>query len=144
VPEQETTDFDKCLRSIAAPLILAVGFHGARLDHGLAALNALVRHGDRKAVLIGPSDLAFHLTTEVRLRLRAGDRVSLFPLAQLQCDSEGLVWPTQGLNFAPDGRVGTSNAASGGTVSLRPSGPGLLVILPRNRLDAAIAGLAGQ
>ncbi|MDO9526553.1 MAG: thiamine pyrophosphokinase, partial [Gemmobacter sp.] len=43
IPEQETTDFDKALRSVAAPFFLAVGFSGARIDHGLAVLNGLVR-----------------------------------------------------------------------------------------------------
>jgi len=31
--EQDSTDFDKCLRSIDCPLVLGVGFTGARLDH---------------------------------------------------------------------------------------------------------------
>ena len=44
IDEQETTDFDKALRSIKAPFVLGLGFAGARMDHGLAVLNALVRH----------------------------------------------------------------------------------------------------
>ncbi|MFO0514127.1 MAG: thiamine pyrophosphokinase, partial [Rhodobacterales bacterium] len=39
IAEQETTDFDKALRSIAAPFVLALGFAGARIDHGLAVFN---------------------------------------------------------------------------------------------------------
>ena len=41
IAEQESTDFDKCLRSIRAPLVLGHGFLGARLDHALAALTVL-------------------------------------------------------------------------------------------------------
>ncbi|MEM6474451.1 MAG: thiamine diphosphokinase, partial [Planctomycetota bacterium] len=37
--DQDSTDFDKCLRNIDAPLILGIGFAGARLDHHLANLN---------------------------------------------------------------------------------------------------------
>ena len=45
VAEQDSTDFGKCLERIEAPLVLAVGFAGLRLDHTLAALTLLVRHG---------------------------------------------------------------------------------------------------
>ena len=44
VPEQETTDFDKALRAIRAPLVIAVGLIGGRADHALAALSGLMRH----------------------------------------------------------------------------------------------------
>ena len=33
VTEQDSTDFEKCLARITAPLILALGFTGARIDH---------------------------------------------------------------------------------------------------------------
>ncbi len=42
IDEQETTDFEKCLYSVSAPVFLGVGFLGARTDHGLAAMNAMV------------------------------------------------------------------------------------------------------
>lgn len=41
--EQESTDFDKCLRNIRAPFVLALGVAGARIDHGLAVMNGLVQ-----------------------------------------------------------------------------------------------------
>jgi hypothetical protein len=47
IAEQDTTDFDKALRLIAAPFVLGLGFAGARADHGLAVLNTLARHPDR-------------------------------------------------------------------------------------------------
>ena len=57
--EQVTTDFDKALRSIQAPFVLAVGFAGARMDHGLAVLTGLVAHPDRVCLLLGPQDVVF-------------------------------------------------------------------------------------
>ena len=48
IAEQETTDFDKVLRSVAAPLAIAVGFSGGRLDHELAVLNCLLTRPDRR------------------------------------------------------------------------------------------------
>lgn len=142
IPEQDTTDFDKALRSIDCPFIIALGFIGARVDHGLAVLTTLVRQA-RPCVLLGPQDVVFHLPRQVQLNLRPGDRFSLYPLASVTGRSTGLDWPIDGLAFSPDTRVGTSNRVSVGPVSLDLSGPGMLCILPRARLDQALAALAG-
>jgi len=141
VAEQETTDFDKALRAIAAPFVLAVGTGGGRIDHALAVLNTLVRHRDRVCLLLGPQDVVFHAPPRLDLRLRPGDRLSLFPLAPVSGESEGLRWPIAGLGFAPGGRIGTSNEAIAPRVSLRFDAPGMLVVLARARLDAALAAL---
>jgi len=141
IDEQDCTDFDKALRHILTPLVLAVGFTGARLDHELAVYNALVRLADRPAVVIGEHDICFHAPATLRLDLPAGTRVSLFPMTKVTGQSTGLRWPIGGLGFAPDGRVGTSNAATGDPVTLTMDGPGMLVILPRLMLRAVIPAL---
>lgn len=143
IREQDSTDFDKALRHIQAPLVLAVGFLGARIDHQLAALNTLVRGAATPCVLIGPDEVIFHAPREIVLDLSAGDIVSLFPLAPATGRSEGLEWPIDGLQLAPDGRVGTSNRALG-PVRLQVDGPGVLVIVPRRALPAVIEALAPQ
>lgn len=144
IGEQETTDFDKALRSIAAPFVLALGFAGARIDHGLAVFNALVRHWDRPCIVLGPKDVVFACPPLTMLRLKVGDRLSLFPMGQVTGESLGLRWPIQGLSFAPDGMIGTSNVVSEPEVTLRFDGPGMLAILPRARLDAVLSGLVPQ
>ncbi len=141
IAEQNSTDFDKALRSIAAPLVLALGFTGQRLDHELAVYNALVRHAGRPAIVVGSDDICFHTPSELVLDLEAGTRVSLFPMAAVTGRSEGLRWPIEGLRFAPDGRVGTSNQSLVGMVRLEFDAPGMLVILPRAQLRPAIAAL---
>ena len=141
IAEQETTDFDKVLRSVRAPFTLALGFAGARIDHGLAALSALVRHAGPPCLLVGPRDVVFAAPPRLSLSLRVGDRVSLFPMAPVSGESTGLEWPIDGLLLEPAGRIGTSNRASAAQVQLHLSGPGMLVILPRARLDAAIRAL---
>jgi thiamine pyrophosphokinase len=142
ISEQMTTDFDKALRSVAAPFVLAVGFMGARADHGLAVLNALARSNQR-CILLGARDVVFHLPQSLSLQLRRGDRFSLFPMASLTGRSDGLEWPLQGQSFAPDGMIGTSNRVLSGKVQITLSGRGMLCILPRNRLDAALQALVG-
>lgn len=144
IEEQDSTDFDKALRSIDAPLVLGAGFMGGRLDHELACYNALVRHGDRRCILVGEEDICFHAPRPVGLTLTPGTRVSLFPMAELAVSATGLAWPLDRLALAPWGRIGTSNAAVEHRVEIMPDGRGLLVILPRAALAAAIEALTGQ
>lgn len=140
IGEQDSTDFAKALGSIAAPLVLAVGFLGGRVDHQLAALNTLVRHADRPCILIGPGEVIFHTPARLELDLSPGDIVSLFPMRPVRGRSVGLEWPIDGLELAPDKRIGTSNRALG-PVRLEMAGPGLLMIAPRKALDAVMRAI---
>lgn len=141
--DQNLTDFEKALACIAAPLVLAVGFTGRRLDHELAVYNALIKAPMRPVLVIGEEDICLALTDPLTLLLPVGTRVSLFPMAEVSCASTGLRWATDHLTFAPWGRVGTSNEAISERVWLSPNGPGMLVILPRTQLDVAIGALRG-
>jgi thiamine pyrophosphokinase len=141
IAEQDTTDFDKALRSVVAPFVLALGFAGARMDHGLAAFNTLVRHAQRRCILAGPRDLAFLAPPDLRLRLRPRTRLSLFPMGPVRGESTGLRWPIDGIDFAPGGRIGTSNEVAGPEVRLRFDAPHMLVMLPRPALAAALDAL---
>lgn len=141
--EQDTTDFEKCLYATRAPLYLAVGFTGRRLDHGLAVLNAMARRPDKRVILVGESEivLAAPAGRRLDLALAPGATVSVFPMAEVACaPSRGLEWPLDELVLAPSGRIGTSNRATG-PVSLAFEGPGAMLLLPPEALDEAIAAL---
>ena len=137
VSEQDTTDFDKALRHISAPLVIGVGFLGARLDHTLAAMSVLLRHHAQPCILLSEEDAVFALPAEITLDLAVGSRFSLYPLAPATGRSEGLRWPIKGLAFEPLGQIGTSNQVTG-PVHLWSDGPGLVAITPR----AALAEVA--
>lgn len=139
---QDDTDFDKALAHVDAALVLAVGFTGGRLDHTLAAMNALVRNPHRRILLDAGEDLCFHAPPRLALTLPPGSRLSLFPMAPVRCASTGLQWATDGLEMAPYARIGTSNAVSDGAVTLTPEAPGMLVLLPIAALEEAIAALS--
>ncbi len=139
IEEQETTDFDKCLSHVAAPFFLAVGFGGGRLDHTLAAMAVLARHPGRRLIWVGGEDVVFLAPRELSLDLTAGTRVSLFPMGRVRGRASGLRWGLEGDDFAPAGRIGTSNEALG-PVHLILDGP-MLVVLAHEWLRAAIAGL---
>ena len=142
VPDQDDTDFDKALDRIHAPLILALGFTGGRLDHTLAALSSIGRRPQRRVVIWGAEDLALVLPPVLALDLPPGSRVSLWPLVPMGCDSDGLVWATAGLRLDPVGRIGTSNAVAAGPVRLAPQGPGMLCLLPLAALGAVLGALS--
>lgn len=141
--EQETTDLEKCLRSVAAPLLIGLGFLGGRIDHHLAAMTALARFAGQRVVLVGGDDLCFLCPREFAIDLAPGTRVSLYPMGPVRGRvSEGLRWPVAGLDFDPLGRIGTSNAATGGPVRIGFDAPRMLVILPAGLLPAVVARLS--
>lgn len=137
IAEQDSTDFDKCLRNIEAPLVLGAGFNGSRIDHQMAAFNVMVRRPERRCILLGPELISFVAPPELRLDLDVGTLVSLFPMAPVAGRSAGLRWPIEGLDFAPDGRIGTSNEISG-PLHLWFDAPAMLVMLPLMALEPAV------
>jgi len=142
LPEQDSTDFDKALRHIHAPLILAAGFTGDRVDHELAVYHGLVARADQRCIVVGPRDVVFHAPPALRLPLPNDTRLSLFPFAQVTGRSAGLVWPIDRLVFDPARRIGTSNRTGAGQVDLSFEGPGMLVIAPRAHLAAVAKAVA--
>lgn len=141
LPEQDSTDFDKCLHALRAPFVLALGFDGARLDHTLAAMTTLVRHGRARVVMMAAQDICFLAPPQLSLTLPKGARVSLFPMAEVTGRSAGLEWPIEGLHFAPATQIGTSNRAIASQITLEFDQPGMLVLLERAHLLATLAAL---
>lgn len=141
IAEQDSTDFEKCLSRVEAPLILGVGFMGARIDHELSVYNTLVRFPEKCCIIVGEYDICLHAPRYLRLELEIGTRVSLFPLKPVAGMSTGLLWPIENIAFAPGGRIGTSNEASAKVVELKFYDDGMLVILPRRALSNVLAAL---
>lgn len=143
IAEQSTTDFDKALRHVRAPFVLAAGFTGARVDHELSVYHGLVARADTRCIVIGTRDVVLHAPPDLTLELEPGARVSLFPMAEVTGRSDGLEWPIADLRFHPATRIGTSNRASAGPVRLRFDAPGMLLILPRRHLGPLTRAVAG-
>ncbi|MEM9206458.1 MAG: thiamine diphosphokinase [Pseudomonadota bacterium] len=133
VPEQDTTDFEKCLYSTDAPLYFGFGLIGKRVDHTLAAFHVLHRYAAEKAlVLIDEIDVVMPLIGPFSLDVGAGTRVSLYPLARLGFDvSSGLKYPLEDFEMEPGIAIGVSNEALADRVSWTPddvSVPYLLIM----------------
>jgi thiamine pyrophosphokinase len=138
VAEQDSTDFGKCLRLVAAPFYLGLGFTGMRIDHTLAAFSEIAQR-DQRVILIAEDEVIFRAPPRFALDLPEGERVSIFPFGRVTGRSTGLRWPIDGLLLEPAGRVGTSNAATG-PIALSLSGPALL-LLPKRWLPQVLGAL---
>lgn len=138
VSEQHSTDFDKALRNVDAPVVIGVGFCGGRVDHQLAAFHTLLVHAGRPCVLIAEHEVIVLAPPHLLLEMDVGDVVSLYPLVAVQGRSEGLEWPIDGLAFDPAQFIGTSNRATG-PVTLHMEAPGMLLIVPKRYLRPLVA-----
>lgn len=140
IGEQDSTDFDKALRNVRAPVVVAVGFTGGQIDHALAALHTLVRRCDWPVVLLGAQDVVFLCPKSFALSVPDGTRVSLFPMGPVTGRSSGLYWPIEGIDFAPVSRSGTSNRATG-DLQLEFDAPHMLCIVPRFLIEPVVSML---
>ena len=141
VDEQDSTDFEKCLTRIRAPLIVAVGVTAPRLDHGLASLNAIAKHRRKRVIILSGSDVCFLAPPQLALRLAVGERLSLFPLHDTTGGGRGLKWPIDGIRFSPTGRIGTSNEATAEVVEFSFEKPGMLVLVGRKWIGEVATAL---
>ena len=137
IPEQITTDFQKTLYSTEAPVTLALGMTGKRLDHTLAALSAVLQYApSRRLMLVDEVDVALAVTGPIAFDAGKRERVSIHPLVPIRFrSSAGLFYPMDGLLLEPGGLIGTSNEGTGGRVEVTPEDetPWLL-ILAKERL----------
>ncbi len=143
VQEQSTTDFEKVVDRVRAPVLIGLGFLGARIDHTFAALNVLVRKVEQPVILIGDDDLVMRLPNNFAVSLPQGTDIAVLPMTPAQVWSRGLKWDMDGLGLAPDGMVSSSNKVVGPNVSIRARGS-VLLTLPKDQLDVAIAALRAQ
>ena len=137
IPEQITTDFQKALYSTQAPVTLALGMTGKRLDHTLAALSAVLQFApQRRLLLVDEVDVALAATGPIGFEAGLRERVSIHPLVAVSfARSTGLLYPLDGLTLEPGGLLGTSNEGTGGPVEITPiDGTPWLLILGKERL----------
>lgn len=134
---QETTDFEKCLGLVRAPLLLGVGFLGGRLDHQLANLSALVKFPNQKCILIGSKDICFLSPKEFSISLPIGTTISLFPMGPTSGSSTGLKYSINNLHLDPTKKIGTSNEVVS-EVNLKFNKRRVLIILSKKYLPNVI------
>lgn len=111
ISEQETTDFEKALYIIDAPLYICFGFWGDRLDHCLSVLHVLTKYkGQKRVLLIDQSDLMFTPQKKLEIDIGIKSRLSIYPLKTTKfVTSLGFLYPLDGLTVEVGKSVSTSN-----------------------------------
>ena len=144
ITDQDTTDFEKVILRVDAPLMIGLGFLGGRLDHTVATLNVLVRHVTRPIVLRSEPDVVFAIPAgRTELPLPAGCPFALLPMAPARATTQGLVWDMADQPTAMDGLVSSSNAVKDGPVQIDLTAPAI-VSLGLVGWDAALSAVRGR
>lgn len=137
IDDQDTTDFDKALKYIKAPLYLAIGFYGARIDHTLSSFQTLSKNDN--IILIGPDDFAFKLGKSFKMHLPINTRISFFAFEKTRVISSiGLKWSLTNLSLTPNKQMSISNRTSTSTIEVKFDQEGIICILPLDQLDTII------
>ena len=146
MPDQITTDFQKAIRATSAPVTLALGMTGKRLDHTLAALSAVLQYAPtRRLLLVDEVDVALAVVGSIAFEAGTRERVSIHPLLPIRfVHSTGLFDPMDGLLLEPGGLIGTSNEGVGGPVEVVPDDdtPWLLILGKERLWDLMAASQA--
>lgn len=141
IPEQITTDFQKALYSTQAPVTLALGMTGKRLDHTLAALSAVLQYAPtRRLLLVDEVDVAVAVVGAISFEAAPRERVSIHPMLPIRfVRSQGLLYRMDALSMEPGGLIGTSNEGTGGLVEIVPEDdtPWLLIVGKERLWDLA-------
>lgn len=137
IDDQDTTDFDKALKYIKAPLYLAIGFYGARIDHTLSSFQTLSKNDN--IILVGPEDFAFKLDKSFKMHLPINTRISFFAFNRTRIIScLGLKWSLNDLSLTPNKQMSISNKTSDTKIEIEFEEEGVICILPLNQLDDII------
>lgn len=139
-PDQDSTDLQKALAAVSAPVIVGIGFLGARLDHHMAAMTALLQDL-RPTVLIKGEEICFITPRHFEMHMGVGDAVAFYPLKPCRVTTQGVAYPVQDAQMAPDGLISTSNKMTHGRLSIDVDDHALMTVVPFHRLGDLLAAL---
>ena len=134
--EQDTTDFEKCLYKVDAPLLVAFGFTGRRFDHTLVSLHLLQKYTPAvKLILLTEQDVCFAVRGNLQLQLPLGSRFSLYPLSRcvFTC-STGLEYPLDDLVLEQGHMIGTSNRVAEAAITIEADSAGVYAVITERKL----------
>lgn len=125
IPDQDTTDFEKCIafareRELLPSLVL--GMSGGEFDHVLGNVQALLRHSQGQNLFFldpYPGGLKIGIPLEngeFQTEVKPNATVSLIPFGSCTLTTEGLVWEIQKQTFTLDGPLSVRNRAKGNRI----------------------------
>ncbi len=143
ISEQQTTDFEKALYNIEAPLFICFGFWGNRLDHCLSTLHILTKYrGQKRVLLIDQGDLIFTPQKTLEMEIGVKCRFSIYPLKTTDfITSSGFLYSLDGLTIKAGKSMSISNETTQSKILLtttEETKSNYLVILPNCKLQSVI------
>jgi thiamine pyrophosphokinase len=143
VSEQQTTDFEKALYTIDAPLFICFGFWGDRLDHCLSVLHVLTKYrGQKRVLLIDQADLIFTPQKTLEMEIGIKTRFSIYPLKTTYfLTSSGFLYSLDRLKVEAGKSISTSNETTSSRIFLKTTEKtksNYAVILPNSKLQPVI------
>ncbi len=144
IAEQDTTDLEKVVQRVCAPVLIGAGFLGGRLDHTLAALNVMVRRSEAPLILVDEVDCCLRCPDGgARFQLPEGTPLSVLPMGDAIATSRGLQWDMDELQLRPAGVVSSSNKTALPDVTIQVAGPAIITLPSHHLADAIAAVRAG-
>lgn len=122
VSEQDSTDFEKALYSIDAPLFISFGFAGGRFDHQISALHIMQKYHKEKAViLVTNTDIIWFETGAITLDLSHSHHCAILPFSDMKfAHSSGLAWPVDNHALGFGHALSSSNSLIEDRLMLQP------------------------
>lgn len=142
IKDQDSTDLEKCLRIISAPVFLALGFIGSRFDHSLEILHVFEEFKNKQLVFFSEDDVIFDLPKEFEIELPVATRISVYPLSPTRfISSEGLKYPLDGLELEQGKIIGTSNENIDELVKIKYDQGSTIGLIPKKFYKILISSL---
>lgn len=121
-PDQETNDFEKCLRFAQKKhfnTIIIFGFHGGELEHTLNNWSVLKKYSKKMELcLYDRGRYAIPLYFSVKIKLKKGEMISLIPQPDVRLTTKNLKWELNDEVLALGLREGARNIALKEEISL--------------------------
>ncbi|QVL56886.1 MAG: thiamine diphosphokinase [Simkaniaceae bacterium] len=125
VSEQETTDFEKCMRFAEERNLLpslVLGISGGEIDHVLGNIQALLKHAKNHSFFFLDDyqegvKIGLPLTKgNYRAQVKPNATISILPFYLCTLTTKGLFWELENQALTPDGLNATRNRAIQDTV----------------------------
>lgn len=131
IPDQDTTDFEKCLDYCLAQhwhAVLVCGIHGGEMEHTLNNWSIVARYAQQMQLcLYDANRYGIPVSTSVELPVQPNDTISLIPQPRARLSTQGLYWALDDEELQFGTREGARNRATGSQVQLHIHSGSVLV-----------------
>ncbi|MDR0927533.1 MAG: thiamine diphosphokinase [Ignavibacteria bacterium] len=122
VSEQDTNDFEKCLRyaiSCGHKSCFILGINGGQYEHSLNNFSVAAKFGSKiKMCIYTDGRMGFFVYESIRIKLKIGEIVSLIPAPKAEVSSKNLQWELSHYELILGKKEGARNRAIAEEVEL--------------------------